>query len=345
MSDDVVTTGALFFGGSLAGYALGRWVIARTVDAKAHSPATTTSAAEAAPPPSTEAPVTAPAPQARTASHSRTRPRHTPTQRTDEPVSSPDQIEHPAAPPTDEPVSSPSQVEHQGAQPASFTTGSAKYDARAARLIASIPRRVARTRELIAQWPTYLDRYRGGLPRSVFAAVMQMESNGRVGVKGDAALGEVGLFQVTEAFPRSLGLDPKLRYDTEWNFYFAGAEYNQAAMRWNRRYRSLIVEGSKDAWLLSRVSFAIGDGAARAHVERAVRAHREIAERDGVYAALATLVRDGGARKAGSQSAAKVAYRIAVVCPVNFDIGEQAEPGQYGPPINLATPASPRRSP
>jgi hypothetical protein len=197
---------------------------------------------------------------------------------------------------------------------------------------------VARTRELIAQWPTFLDRYRGGIPRGVFAAVMQLESDGHRAVKGDERLGEVGLFQIGAGFPRSLGLDPRLRYDTEWNFYFAGVEYNQYAARWVRRYRSLIDDGSRDAWLLSRLSFAIGDGGARAHVKRAIDAHRDIAQRDGVYAALLALVRKGGARKAGSQSAALVAYRIAVVCPVNFEIGEQAEPGDYGLPVALPTP-------
>jgi len=301
----------------------------------------------------------------------RPRPAPRPTPPDVGPVSSPAQVEQSASPPppADEPVTSPAQVEQPAIRPPAtidrpasdsweehratiddspeanaaradrHLTGTAYYDARASRLIASIPKRVARTRELIGQWPTFLDRYRGGLPRGVFAAVMQMESDGHRVAKGDSRLGEVGLFQITEEFPRSLGLDPRLRYDTEWNFYFAGTEYNHAAARWARRYRSLIENGSRDAWLLARVSFAIGDGGARGHVERALQAHRDVAQRDGVYAALSTFVREGGARKAGSQSAAKVAYRIAVVCPVNFEIGEKAEPGPYGLPVKLSPPS------
>lgn len=219
-----------------------------------------------------------------------------------------------------------------------ISTGDARYDARAARLVASVPQRITRTRALIAQWSTYLDRYRGGMPRGVFAAVMQMESDGRTAVRGDASLGEVGLFQITEAFPRSLGLDPQLRYRNDWNVYLAGTEYNQTAHRWHQRHPELVTNGSRDAWLLARLSFAIGDGGARSHVERALQLAPDVARRDGVYAALVQLVQRGGARKAGTQSAAKVAYRIAFVCPINFHIGEQAEPAPYGVPVRLAPP-------
>jgi len=350
VTDDDLTTGALFVGASIAGYALGRLVL----DKRRPSPgtATTTTTTPPATPPSATsstapaAPIpTAPTPTQARPSPVPTRPRRPrPVDDGDDagPISSPDQVDAPPAPADVGPVTSPSQVEPPPTATPSPTapiaTGSARYDARAARLIRAIPKRVARTRELIALWPTFLDRYRGGLPRGVFAAVMQMESNGHRMAKGDARLDEVGLFQITEEFPRSLGLDPRLRHDTEWNFYFAGVQYNQGAARWLRRYRSLVEDGSRDAWLLSRLSFAIGDGGARDHVKRAIEAHRDVAQRDGIYAALAALVRAGGARKAGSQSAAKVAYRIAVVCPVNFEIGEKAEPGPYGLPVTLAMP-------
>jgi len=339
--DEDLTTGALFVGAGIAGFALGRLVLDKR-----------RASAETTPPPSapsSTAPA-APTPAAPTPTQARpspvpTRPRRPrPFDDADDarPISSPDQVDAPPAPADVGPVTSPSQVEETPTAAPSPTapsaTGSSRYDARAARLIRSAPKRAARTRELIAQWPTFLDRYRGGLPRGVFAAVMQMESNGQRSAKGDARLGEVGLFQITEEFPRSVGLDPRLRHDNEWNFYFAGVQYNQGATRWLRRYRSLIEDGSRDAWLLSRLSFAIGDGGARDHVKRAVSAHRDVAEREGVYASLLTLVRAGGARKAGSQSAAKVAYRIAVVCPINFEIGELAEPGPYGLPVTLAMP-------
>jgi len=378
--DDGLATGALFVGGGIAGYALGRWVIARWLGAQAR-PATTTAAASATPSASLSTPAATPppaqstataltstappgatsAPQARSSPLPR-KPRPAPRPTEPEvgpltsptqvepsepevgPMSSPAQVEPSASPPrpADEPVTSPAQAEQPRTAPTltivPFPTGSAHYDARASRLIASIPKRAARTRELIAQWPAFLDRYRGGLPRGVFAAVMQMESNGHLAAKGDPRLGEVGLFQITEEFPRSLGLDPRLRYETEWNFYFAGVEYNQAAARWSRRYRSLIEDGSKDAWLLARLSFAIGDAGARNHVERALDAHPDVARRDGLYAALDRLVRQGSATKAGAQSPALVAYRIGLVCPVNFEIGEIAEPGRYGVPVKLSPP-------
>ena len=351
--DDALTAGALFVGAGIAGYALGRFVIGRKratattpppppASTPQASTATSGSTAPAAPTPTAPSPTQArPSPVA-TRPH-RPRPADVGNDADDAgPVTSPAEVEPSPAPADVGPVTSPSQMEATPTAatptPAASATGSARYDTRAARLIKSIPRRVARTRELLAQWPSFLDRYRGGLPRGVFAAVMQMESNGHRAAKGDVRLGEVGLFQITEEFPRSLGLDPRLRYDTEWNFYFAGVEYNQAAARWVRRHRSLIEDGSRDAWLLSRLSFAIGDSGARSHVKRAVQAHRDIAQRDGAYAALLALVREGGARPAGRQSAALVAYRIAVVCPVNFEIGEKAEPGPYGLPVALAMP-------
>lgn len=224
--------------------------------------------------------------------------------------------------------------------PVLVSTGDPHFDQRGERLIASIPRRVERTRALIAQWSTYLDRYRGGLRRGVFAAAMQMESDGHAGSQGDASLGEVGLFQITESFPRTLQLDPQLRYRNEWNFYFAGTEYNQAAWRWHQRYPELVGNGSRDAWLLSRLSFAIGNGGAGSHVARALQALPDVARLEGAYAALSRFVQQGGARKAGSQSAAKVAYRIAVVCPANFQIGELAEPAPYGVPVRLSPPST-----
>ncbi len=220
------------------------------------------------------------------------------------------------------------------------STGSAEYDARAARLVASIPNRIERTQTLIAQWSSYLSRYRGGLHRGVFAAAMQMESDGRPSAQGDASLGEAGLFQIGEGFVRSQGFDPQLRHRNEWNVYFAGTEYNVRARSWHLRYPELVGRGSRDAWLLSRLSFAIGDWGARTHVKRALVELPDVARRDGVYAALSSLVQRGGARAAGTQSAAKVAYRIAVVVPVNFHIGERAEPGTYGAPVALAPPAS-----
>jgi hypothetical protein len=218
------------------------------------------------------------------------------------------------------------------------STGSAAYDARAARLVASIPRRIERTRTLIAQWSTYLDRYRGGLHRGVFAAAMQMESDGRPSAQGDASLGEAGLFQITEEFTRSHGFDPALRFRNDWNVYLAGTEYNERARKWHQRYPELIADGSRDAWLLSRLSFAIGDGGTRAHVKRALVELPDVARGDGVYAALSSLIKEGGARVAGSQSTVKVAYRIAVVVPVNFHIGEHAEPGAHGAPVAFAPP-------
>ncbi len=237
-------------------------------------------------------------------------------------------------------TSAASPISPMAVQPVLVTTGDPHFDRRGARLVASIPQHAERTRTLIAQWSTYLDRYRGGLPRGVFAAVMQMESDGSPGSKGDDSLGEVGLFQITESFPRSLGLDPQLRHRNEWNFYFAGTEYNQAAWRWHQRYPELVGNGSRDAWLLSRLSFAIGNGGAGAHVDRALQALPDVGRREGVYAALSRFVQQGGARKAGSQSAAKVAYRIAVVCPANFQIGELAEPAPYGVPVRLSPPST-----
>jgi hypothetical protein len=263
----------------------------------------------------------------------------------DEPVERP--VAETSQPPTKSPTaaeSSPVGTKAPPAPPVSPATPvsirtppSSRYAARAKRLLDSIPKRIERTRRLIARWPTYLDRYRGGLPRGVFAAIMQMESDGKTRATGDRRLGEYGLFQITEELPDSLGFDPALRYQTEWNFFFGGREYNDAALRWQTKYPKLVRPGSKDAWLLARLAFAIGDGGAASHVRRALKALPEVARDHGVYAALLTFAEQGGARKAGSQSAELVAYRIAL-CPVNFEIGQQAEVGTFGEPVKLSPP-------
>jgi len=104
-----------------------------------------------------------------------------------------------------------------------------------------------------------LDRYRGGMPVGFFAAIADHESSGRM-VTGDPRLGEAGYYQITESFPRTVGVNPEVRKDPEGNIFLAGLEYNIEAARIAVRY-PVIVPGSPEQWKMARLVFALGIGA------------------------------------------------------------------------------------
>jgi hypothetical protein len=193
--------------------------------------------------------------------------------------------------------------------------------------------KVRETKHLLSLWPTWMEQYRGGMPRGIFASIMAIESGGRMSDLGDPSLGEVGWYQVTKEFPESIGVDPKHRYDKQWNMYLGGAEYNVRAAAWLHRLAQENVS-FEDAWKLSRLSFAIGDHGARGVVDSW---HKVAGGAPFTYEDLLAHVDKHGTSSYGSQSAAHVRYRVHLV-DWNFRVGQAAEPGIYEKPRATVAP-------
>ena len=207
------------------------------------------------------------------------------------------------------------------------------YRARLADLVASRSSRVKRVRELIGMYGPMLERYHGGLPVGVLAAIMQMESDGKMDAPGDAALGEVGVFQVTSSFPTKVGVDPQVRYTAEGNIFLGCLEYQYEATRMGKLYPN-VRKGSEDQWKLARLAFAIGYGGATGLANRAMVAGSPGA---GLFDKIRTYVDTHGGVAFGSQSAEKIWYRVHVVDEV-FAIGKEAKFGMFGPPQVIPSP-------
>ena len=164
-----------------------------------------------------------------------------------------------------------------------------------------------------------LDKYHGGMPTGFLAAIACHESSCNMGSSGDASLGEIGIFQVTNSFPRKVSVNPTVRHSTEGNIFLGCLEYNYWAAQVVLDFPNLVSNGSVDQWLLARLIFAIGYGGTRS-VMRAAN------PRPGnVYNQLIAWANRTGGISAGSQSAAKVKARILAV-PVQWEIGQQIAP-------------------
>lgn len=195
--------------------------------------------------------------------------------------------------------------------------------------------RVRRGKALLAEYGAWLRRYRGGLPAGTFAAIMQMESDGKMAAPGDESLGEVGFFQITRTFPAKLGLPAESRYQPEVNVFLGGAEYQLEAAKAAKLWPQLVQKGSEDQWKLARLAFSIGAGGTRDLVSKAIVA----VPHGPIYQRVKTFVDATGGIAYGSQSAAKVRYRVHVV-DVIFDVGRRVEGGSFGPPQVIPAPAS-----
>ena len=174
------------------------------------------------------------------------------------------------------------------------------------------------------------------MPVGAFAAIMQMESDGKMGAPGDVSLGEVGFFQVTSSFPPKVGLPAASRYDPETNVFLGGLEYQVEAAKAAKQW-PIVQKGSADQWKLARLSFAIGWGGTRDFVSRALAATS--ASSGSPYERVKAYANQTGGIAYGSQSAAKVWFRVHVV-DYNFMVGQKIEPGGYGPPQLTPPPAA-----
>jgi hypothetical protein len=205
------------------------------------------------------------------------------------------------------------------------------YDARLAKLAASESYYVKLGKQALHDWPTWLGKFRGGMPIGLFATIPCIESGWKMSSPGDVGLGEYGWYQIAAGTPKLFGLDPELRKDKAWNMFFAGAEYNLYAAKWLARHPSI---SDDTAWKLARLSFAIGDPGSKKLVAEAFAASEGAPD----YESVLAYVDAGHAMKLGSQSAVKVAYRCHVV-DFNWRLGKLAAPDEVsGAPVKVPTP-------
>ncbi len=199
---------------------------------------------------------------------------------------------------------------------------------------ASVSSRVKRGRELLLQYGAWIKKYHGGMPVGVLAAIMAMESDGKMSSPGDASLGEVGLYQITASFPPKVGLPAASRYDAETNVFLGCLEYQTEAARAIKQWG--VGKSSADAWKLARLAFAIGAGGTKNFVNEALAAGRPKLGQS-FYGRVIEYANQTGGRPYGSQSAAKVWFRVHIV-EYNFMVGQQIQWGSYGPPQVVPAP-------
>jgi soluble lytic murein transglycosylase-like protein len=199
MANDGLTTGALFLGGGVAGYALGRAVFARWLDTKRAPTATSSAPTEPAAPTTPAAPVPSVPAQART-SPTPTRPTERPSEPASRlidpyaaPATSPSHAEVPPATSVpDGPVTSPSQVEAASDRPASAPEKDPEFDHRPSR-----------------RFDRIFDMYRGEIPVEFLRALARRES----GLNPEESKGPAwGLMQIVEVVRRDYNRAHKTTY-------------------------------------------------------------------------------------------------------------------------------------
>ncbi len=194
------------------------------------------------------------------------------------------------------------------------------------------PSFVRKTREVYGKLGGWIDRYRGGMPAGVMAAIAYAESGGRFGSAGDPQLGEVGYFQITKSTPGYFGLAADVRRDPETNVFLAGLEYNADAVGFYLRYPSVIELGTEDSWKIAMLAFAIGSGGTRTLIRNA-----RPTKRGRVFDAILAYVDRTGGIPLGSQSAGKIWFRVRYV-DYKWRAGLQAVSGRAGWPQAVPPP-------
>lgn len=182
--------------------------------------------------------------------------------------------------------------------------------------IASIPRRIGRVKAVYAQYSPLFEKFRGGLPIAFFATIAQWESDGRMDAPGSAALGEVGVFQISEHTEEEYSTRAGIRTTLSGNFWLAGLDYNAEARRLQLKYPHLFVNNNADLWMTARLVFAIGRGGTSKVLDTSKPTPGN------VFNQLVAWAKKSGGIPLGSQSAAKVAYRIQAI-PVQWEIAQK----------------------
>lgn len=185
-------------------------------------------------------------------------------------------------------------------------------------------------KSIIASLGPLLERYRGGMPLGFLAAIIQVESGGRM-VAGDASLGEFGYLQVAADVPPKFGYPASLRTTPEGNIFVGALEYAINAVALSL-YDPRIQLGSEDSWKIARLGFAIGMGGTR----KLLDASRGLG--GSAWQAIKTYVDSTPGMALGSQSPAKVRDRVHLVDTV-WATGQAVAPGSGGLPTIPPPPA------
>lgn len=202
--------------------------------------------------------------------------------------------------------------------------------AKLARLLASVPARIQKAREIYAgQIGQWIRKYHGGCPAGFMAAIAEFESGGRM-IEGDDRLGEVGFFQITGSFPPKVGVIPSARYKPEVNVFLGGLEYNMAAAELKVHHPWLDL-ASADIWKLARLSFAIGKSGTRQLIDGS-RTDGHSPWRD-----VKRYVSQTGGVSLGRQSASKVWFRVHAV-DVQWHVGSYVAPIVLRAPVAIPSP-------
>lgn len=191
-----------------------------------------------------------------------------------------------------------------------------------------ISSRAASAAKFYAKYGHLVTKYSGGMPIGFLCAIAQWESNGKMSSSGDISLGEVGIYQITDSAPKHFGVDPDVRRHAEGNIFLAGLEYNANANRLAKEYPNLISPGSKDQWMLARLSFAIGYGGTTKLIRLAGRRY------GAVWDDIRRYVERTGGIQLGSQSPAKIWYRVHIIA-LQWEIGSRVADMSYGQPTRV----------
>jgi hypothetical protein len=212
----------------------------------------------------------------------------------------------------------------------------ADYTALLAQRQASVDSDANRCVQILAKYRDVIDTYHGGMPPAWLAAIIMFESDGNATLVGDPSLGEYGLMQIAASTPATFGLPADTRYDVAGNVCVGVLEYSMEAALWVKEYPGLVQPGTADCWMLARLSFAVGRGGSRGLAKAA-----SVSTPGDVYGDIARYVAANGGIALGSQSAAKVWFRVLAI-PLQWKVAEVANGGSLyaGPPTIIPAPPS-----
>jgi hypothetical protein len=182
-----------------------------------------------------------------------------------------------------------------------------------------------RVGQLLDKYGSWIDKYRGGMPKTWMGTIMLWESDGNAGLVGDASLGEFGLYQVASYVPPLFGLPSSARLDPESNVAIASLEYATEAIRWFLRYPNLVVLGTPDSWKLARLTFAVGRAGGYQLADMARPTNQ-----GHVFDDIKAYVAASGGVQLGGQSPDKVWFRVMSL-DTQWKIAEIAAGGSLSP--------------
>jgi hypothetical protein len=170
-----------------------------------------------------------------------------------------------------------------------------------------------RVKDLLTQYGTWIDKYRGGLPREWAGAIMRWESDGNFAAPGDPGLGEVGFYQVSGYVPGSFGMPAEVRLSPEGNVFAGLLEYQLDMAKWAVTFPDYVVLGTPDVAKLARLSFSVGWGGSTTLAKAAIAGG--YAARGALYDGIVDYVNATGGMQLGSQSPSQVWFRVVSINP------------------------------